>query len=131
MLIVTDDQRWDTIYAMPEVRAHIASHGTTFRNAFVVNSYCCPSRASILTGNYSHTTQIWTNGEGELGGWSRFHERGEESSTLATWLHAAGYRTALVGKYLNGYGEAGSWVQPAGTRGSRSPKAMRITTATA
>jgi N-acetylglucosamine-6-sulfatase len=112
VLILTDDQRWDTVYAMPEVIAHIASKGITFRNAFVVNSYCCPSRASILTGNYSHTTQIWTNGEGELGGWRRFHERGEESSTVATWLHAAGYHTALFGKYLNGFGEAGSWVPP-------------------
>ena len=53
LLIVTDDQRWDTLWAMPHVRDLLANRGTTFSNAFVVNPLCCPSRSSILTGNYS------------------------------------------------------------------------------
>ena len=59
LLIVTDDQRWDTLWAMPHVRELLAKRGTTFSDAFVVNPLCCPSRVSILTGNYSHTTGVY------------------------------------------------------------------------
>src|SRR5436190_24324364 len=54
VLLLTDDQRWNTLWAMPNVQRLLADHGVTFRNGFVVNSLCCPSRASILTGRYSH-----------------------------------------------------------------------------
>jgi N-acetylglucosamine-6-sulfatase len=74
--------------------------GTRFTNAFVTNSWCCPSRASILSGQYSHTNGVWTTG----GRYSLPAWRNHENSTLATWLHGAGYRTGLVGKYLNEYG---------------------------
>lgn len=95
VLIVTDDQRWDTVRFMPAVRSHLLEAGTTFANAFVVNPLCCPSRASILTGDYSHTTGVYTLG-GPDGG-----RTFDPSSTIATWLHDAGYRTGLAGKYLN------------------------------
>jgi arylsulfatase A-like enzyme len=95
VLIVTDDQRWDTLRFMPAVRLHLVEAGTTFTNAFVVNPLCCPSRASILTGDASHTTGVYTLG-GPLGSRSF-----DPSSTIATWLDDAGYRTALAGKYLN------------------------------
>jgi N-acetylglucosamine-6-sulfatase len=98
VLIVTDDQRWDTLRFMPTVQHELAERGTTFRNAFVVNSLCCPSRASILTGNYSHTTGVYTISP-PYGGFPAF----DPSSTLATWLSDAGYHTGLVGKYLNHY----------------------------
>lgn len=98
LVIVTDDQRWDTLWAMATVQARIRREGTIFANSFVVNSLCCPSRATLLTGNYSHTTGIWTN-SGRHGGFSNF----DASSTIATWLHDAGYLTGLFGKYLNGY----------------------------
>jgi arylsulfatase A-like enzyme len=75
-----------------------------FTNAFVVNSLCCPSRASILTGEYSHSTGVYTNVPWNHGGFLAF--RPHEKSTVATWLDRAGYRTALVGKYLNFYGSA-------------------------
>ena len=55
VLIVTDDQRWDTLWAMPILSDRLAGAGVTFPDAFVVNALCCPSRASILTGDYSHT----------------------------------------------------------------------------
>ncbi|HEX5627741.1 MAG TPA: sulfatase-like hydrolase/transferase, partial [Actinomycetota bacterium] len=55
VLIVTDDQRWDTLWAMPILSERLAGAGVTFPDAFVVNPLCCPSRASILTGDYSHT----------------------------------------------------------------------------
>lgn len=107
VVIVTDDQRWDTLGEMPGLRRTVRAHGTTFREAFVVNPLCCPSRASILTGAYSHTTGVYTNVPPH-GGFAAFDDR----STLATWLDDAGYRTALVGKYLNGY--AKPWYVPPG-----------------
>jgi arylsulfatase A-like enzyme len=102
VLILTDDQRWDTLWSMPAVRRLLVSHGVTFANAFVTNSDCCPSRSTILTGNYSHTTGIYVN-RPPHGGAVDFRKYGDDRSTIATWLHDAGYHTGLVGKYLNGY----------------------------
>jgi N-acetylglucosamine-6-sulfatase len=102
VLILTDDQRWDTLWSMPNVKKLLVDHGVTFANAFVTNSFCCPSRSTILTGNYSHTTGIYGN-RPPHGGAVDFHRYGDDKSTIATWLQKAGYNTALVGKYLNGY----------------------------
>src|SRR5439155_21422676 len=59
VLILTDDQRWNTLAQMPNVERLLVHHGVQFTNGFVVNSLCCPSRASILTGDYSHTTGVY------------------------------------------------------------------------
>jgi arylsulfatase A-like enzyme len=99
VVIVTDDQRWDTLAYMPTVQAELVGKGVTFRNAFVVNPLCCPSRASILTGKWSHTTGVWANAGRSAGGFQAF----DDASTLPVWLDAVGYETTLVGKYLNGY----------------------------
>lgn len=99
VLINSDDQRWDTIRYMPRVRRLLAAHGVRFTNAFVTTPVCCPSRASLLTGRYAHHTGVLDN-IGPDGGVAAFDDR----STIATWLDDAGYETALVGKYLNGYG---------------------------
>jgi N-acetylglucosamine-6-sulfatase len=98
VLILTDDQRWDSLWAMRNLQTDLVTPGITFDNGFVVNPLCCPSRASILTGEYSHGTQVYRNG-GTYGGYRSF----DSTSTVATWLHDGGYRTALVGKYLNNY----------------------------
>jgi N-acetylglucosamine-6-sulfatase len=98
VLIVTDDQRWDTLRAMPIVREKLKRHGVTFARAFVVNPLCCPSRASILTGLDSEGTDVYRNAP-RHGGFESFDGR----STVATWLDQAGYRTGFFGKYLNGY----------------------------
>ena len=102
LLIVTDDQRWDTLWSMPNVQTDLMDHGKTFANMFVTNSLCCPSRASILTGDFSHTTGVYRN-EPPWGAFPSFRD----SSTLATWLHGGGYRTALFGKYIDAYQSAG------------------------
>ena len=94
VLIVTDDQRWDTLSAMPTVQSELVAKGVTFSNAFVVNPLCCPSRASILTGRYSHTTRVYGNRD-----LRKFNER----STIAPALRRAGWRTGFLGKYLNGF----------------------------
>jgi N-acetylglucosamine-6-sulfatase len=106
VFILTDDQRWDSLGAMPIVRRELAARGVTFANAFVSDSLCCPSRASILTGQYAHSTGVWQN-KGPYGGFKAFHQ---DRSTIATWLRAAGYHTALFGKYLNRY--RGTYVPP-------------------
>ena len=100
VLILTDDQRFDTLWAMPTVRSELVAKGVSFSNGYVSNPVCCPSRSSTLTGQYSHTTRVYTNHPKEpFGGFPAFDDR----STVATWLQQAGYRTALMGKYLNGY----------------------------
>ena len=86
---------------MPNLRA-LMEEGTTFENAFVTNSVCCPSRATILRGQYAHNHQVLSNGS-PLGGAKRFRILGGDGSTAATWLQEEGYRTAFFGKYLNGY----------------------------
>ncbi len=95
ILILTDDQRWDTVGYMPTLNTLAARR---FTAAYVTTPMCCPSRSSILSGQYAHNTGVHTN-SAPNGGFHAFHD----TETLATRLHAAGYRTGLMGKYLNGY----------------------------
>jgi N-acetylglucosamine-6-sulfatase len=104
ILIVTDDEDADveSIASMPRLKAYLIEQGTTFANSFVSVPLCCPSRSSILRGQYAHNHGVLSN-QKPRGGFERFHALGNEKSTVATWLQAAGYRTVLLGKYLNGY----------------------------
>lgn len=101
VFVLTDDLSNDLVQFMPHVEAMQRS-GLTFRNYFVSDSLCCPSRASILTGNFPHDTKVFSN-VGRKGGFHIFHARGEERHTFAVALHRAGYRTGMMGKYMNGY----------------------------
>jgi arylsulfatase A-like enzyme len=109
VFILTDDQRWDTTdrthspmgaFIMPRTRAELADKGVEFTEAFMTTPLCCPSRSSILRGQYAHRTGVYKNG-GTNGGADDF----DDSSCVATWLQGAGYRTSLIGKYLNGYAQ--------------------------
>ena len=102
VVVITDDQDLETLQYMPRVKALLAAQGTTFTNMFVTTPQCCPSHVSILTGQYPHNSQVLNNWY-PTGGFQRFFETGGERSTIATWLHAAGYRTARFGKYLTEY----------------------------
>jgi N-acetylglucosamine-6-sulfatase len=102
VLIVSDDEDVAIHAHMPKTKALIEDQGTRFDRFFVSYPLCCPSRASILRGQYAHNTGVVGNIP-PLDGYATFRDLGREESTLATWLSAAGYRTALVGKYLNGY----------------------------
>ena len=102
VFILTDDLAVADMEQLPELRERFTTHGTRFDRAFVSLSMCCPSRATTLRGQYAHNTGIRRNGAPD-GGYGTFRDRGLESSTIATWLHDAGYRTGLFGKYLNGY----------------------------
>ncbi|CAN5615723.1 sulfatase [soil metagenome] len=114
IVIPTDDlATWDldaeALEHMPNIREELVEKGTTFENAFVTNSVCCPSRATTLRGQYSHNHQVLTNAP-PLGGAGRFRVSGGDTSTAATWLQEEGYRTAFFGKYLNAY--YGDYVPP-------------------
>ena len=102
VLIMTDDEDVRIHEFMPKTKALLADRGTTFANFFVSYPWCCPSRTTILRGQYAHNTGIVGN-EPPWGGFEMFHNRGLEESTVATWLQTAGYRTAMIGKYLNRY----------------------------
>src|SRR4028118_337765 len=121
-------QRYGERY--PNLR-ELAAEGTPFENAFVTDPLCCPSRATTLRGQYSHNHRIvgnwpplggagkfrdlgreestgatWLRGVRDgaaLGGAGKFRDLGREESTVATWLRGEGYRTTLVGKYMNDY----------------------------
>lgn len=102
ILVLTDDLDAKSITYMPQLKAQLADQGLTFASYFVTTALCCPSRSSILRGQYVHNHQVFTNTP-PGGGFGKFYGLGHEQSTVATWLHAAGYRTGLMGKYLNGY----------------------------
>jgi arylsulfatase A-like enzyme len=115
VFILTDDQDLvlDSLEYMPRTQALIADKGITFENHFVPLSLCCPSRSTILTGLHVHNHKVFTNFPPN-GGYVKFDRVGHEKRTIATALHEAGYRTALIGKYLNDYpnGEEPTWVPP-------------------
>jgi N-acetylglucosamine-6-sulfatase len=101
VFVLADDLSTNLVRFMPHVLA-LKKQGTTFTNYTVTDSLCCPSRASIFTGRFPHDTGVFTNG-GPDGGFDAFHKRAEEQTTFAATLERRGYRTALMGKYLNGY----------------------------
>ena len=101
----------DLLPYMPQVQA-LQRDGMTFNNYFVSDSLCCPSRSSIFTGDFPHDTGVFTNA-GPGGGLTAFYSHGDENRTFNLALQSAGYRTAMMGKYLNGYLE--------GPRARRSP----------
>ncbi len=115
--ILTDDMRKDDLKYMPKTRSVLQNEGMTFANAFVSNPVCCPSRATIMRGQYSHNTGVWTNTSTDSpstasGGWQAYKDNGGETDNVATRLHDAGYKTALLGKYLNGYTDTDTYVPP-------------------
>lgn len=101
VFVLTDDFSLDLVPYMPHIVA-LQKTGLTFENYFVSDSLCCPSRSSIFTGELPHNTGVFTN-FGNDGGFRVFHSRGDEKHTFALALQRKGYRTAMMGKYLNGY----------------------------
>jgi arylsulfatase A-like enzyme len=104
VFVLTDDLSMNLLRFMPHVQA-MEQGGLTFSNYFVSDSLCCPSRSSIFTGDFPHDTGVWSN-FGRGGGFREFLARGEQHRTFAVALQHAGYLTAMMGKFLNGYLEA-------------------------
>ncbi|MGH2783406.1 MAG: sulfatase family protein, partial [Thermoleophilaceae bacterium] len=98
VVLMTDDQTLASLPTMGQTNELLAREGTVFEQAIATFPLCCPSRATHLTGQYSHNHQVIHN-VGDFGG----HRRLAHSNTLPVWLRAAGYRTMHVGRYLNGH----------------------------
>jgi arylsulfatase A-like enzyme len=106
VFLVSDDQRYDAMsvvqkeqndkgrfpwFSTPNMD-RLAAEGVRFRNAFVVNSLCSPSRACFLSGKYSHANGVYNN----------HTPLGDKLATHASLLRAAGYSTGYVGKWHMG-----------------------------
>jgi arylsulfatase A-like enzyme len=98
VVIVTDDQRagGGSMAAMPKTRAWFKRGGVAFPNAFVSIPLCCPSRSTIFTGQYAHNHGVEVNGPMSA-------KQLDPEATVQRYLQDAGYRTAIFGKYLNGW----------------------------
>src|SRR5829696_7028403 len=94
VFILADDMRYDDLKYMPKTRSLLGSRGMRFKEAFVSFPTCCPSRATIMRGQYAHNTgQSFPHH-----GWQAYKDAGNERDNVATRLHNAGYRTGLFGK---------------------------------
>jgi arylsulfatase A-like enzyme len=98
IIVMTDDQPVGTMPVMETLNEELIGNGINFTNGIVTTPLCCPSRASVLTGQYAHNHGVLTNRQPN-GGAPAF----VDTSTLAIWLDDAGYRTAWMGKYMNAY----------------------------
>jgi arylsulfatase A-like enzyme len=95
LIIVTDDQRaGEGLEVMDATRGWFGSRGISFSRAFATTPLCCPSRASIFTGRYSHNHGVLTNEDAS---------QLDQMTTVQRYLREAGYRTGIAGKYLNGW----------------------------
>ncbi len=104
VFVVTDDLSWNLVSHMPHVLA-MERAGMTLSRYYVVDSLCCPSRSAIFTGEYPHDNGVFTNA-GSDGGYFAFNQHGDQRKSFAMALHDVGYRTAMMGKYLNQYAPA-------------------------
>lgn len=99
VVIMTDDQALTDVAQLPNVKKLIADQGTSFTQAVDSFPLCCPARATFITGQYAHNHKVIGNFYPY--GWYGMQDRG---NILPAWLQKAGYRTGMVGKWLNGYG---------------------------
>src|SRR5215213_4979260 len=117
VFILADDMRKDDLTYMPKTRSVLKTKGMSFLNAFVSNPLCCPARATIMRGQYAHNTGVCSDMGSDMantseGGWKAYRNNGLEQDNVATRLDAAGYRTGLFGKYLNGYNQGNTYIPP-------------------
>lgn len=111
IFILTDDLDVNTFNSktMPRTYSFLKQKGTTVKNQVIPTATCCPSRASFMSGQYSHNNNVRSNG-GRYGGYAKYYSNEAErglglSYSIGSWLQNGGYRTAFIGKYLNNYGD--------------------------
>lgn len=114
VVIQTDDQTLASVRAlyqsrngamrkvMPNAKRLLRQRGFEFTRAHTASPLCAPSRASLLTGQYSHNNGLTRNG-GESGGWKNWEATPIRENNLAVALKRDGYRTIQVGKFTNDY----------------------------
>jgi arylsulfatase A-like enzyme len=124
LVVMTDDQTVESLRVMTNVKRLLRDRGASFSNSFVTYALCCPSRATFLTGQYAHNHGVLGNTPPN-GGYAKL----DHANTLPVWLQDAGYYTAHLGKYLNGYGRTDPTEIPPGYdewRGSVDPSTYRF-----
>jgi arylsulfatase A-like enzyme len=99
LVVMTDDMATTDVGLMPKVQHLLADRGTSFADAVDSFPLCCPARATFITGQYAHNHDV--KGNFWPYGWYGMKHR---KNILPAWLQKSGYRTALIGKWLNGYG---------------------------
>lgn len=104
VVLLTDDQETASMRVMKTVRKELKNKGVTMKRMYANFPLCCPSRATMLTGQYAHNHQVLSNTAPD-GGYGVFNEL-HGSNNLPIWLQQAGYTTGYIGKYLNEYAEA-------------------------
>ncbi|HEU4567742.1 MAG TPA: sulfatase [Marmoricola sp.] len=100
VLITTDDMAATDLRWMPQTRRLLTDRGVKVSDFLSNQPMCCPARAEILTGQYGHNNGVQANNKAPWGGYKALSRRLDH---VGAWLQKAGYRTALVGKYLNGW----------------------------
>lgn len=106
LVVMTDDQDFRSLSAVPFVERAIGGQGTTFSRSFVSYALCCPSRATFFTGAYAHSHGVLGN-KAKLDG-GGYENLADPSRVLPAWLNAGGYTTTHVGKYIHGYDKRAS-----------------------
>src|SRR4051794_16256101 len=92
--ILCGDATYREIRLLPQAQWLLAAHGTTFPNYYDSTSVCCPARAGIMSGQYNHNNKVQRNSD---------TRKFSHNNGLGKWMDDAGYQTALLGKYMNGY----------------------------
>ena len=95
LLIMTDDQRADgTMDVMPQTLQRFETDGTKFSRFFATTPLCCPSRASVFSGRYTHNHGVATNDSATVL---------DQNFTIQAYLKSVGYKTGIFGKYMNAW----------------------------
>jgi N-acetylglucosamine-6-sulfatase len=108
LILVLADDLDKSVFERSTLDSPWVPEGASFTNAVATTPLCCPSRASVLRGQYAHNTGLWRNNNDQPnGGAAYFRSQALDERTVATILHANGYKTWFGGKYLNDYPQAG------------------------
>jgi arylsulfatase A-like enzyme len=124
LLILLDDLDYKTfdnlILAgqLPQIKANLYDQGMNFTRAYVTNSLCCPSRATLYTGQYAHNHGLWSNQGDNLteryqSGWPYYKDHLQDRAVNVA-LQQGGYFTGMVGKFMNGTDETTITQRPKG-----------------
>jgi N-acetylglucosamine-6-sulfatase len=111
VVIMTDDQRFDTVPHMPNVTA-LAARGVTFNNAYMPTPLCGPARASMFGGGFLAKNTGVLDNTPPNGGAPLF----DDSMNFGRVMQQAGYQTLYVGKWINDHWRLGSYVPPGWSR---------------